>query len=91
MKEERNAMPVIEINETIEFQIPMQGVPRSRGTMSDNSQSLVSRKTHVHVKENPLNVRPKPGQRLGISDRFKGYFRIETGALWCQNMEELEA
>ena len=33
----------------------------------------------------------KSGQRLGISDRFPGYFRMENGALWCHNQEELSS
>jgi hypothetical protein len=41
------------------------------------------------VRENAMNVRVKGDQRLGISDRFSGYFRMENGALWCHNQEEL--
>lgn len=43
------------------------------------------------VKENPSNIIVKPGQRLGISSRFPGYFRLENGLLWCHNQEELGA
>ena len=28
---------------------------------------------------------------MGISERFPGYFRLESGALWCNNQEELSA
>ena len=38
-----------------------------------------------------MNVRLRPGQRLGIGDRFKGYFRLDNGALWCHNQEELDS
>lgn len=37
------------------------------------------------VKENTSNIIVKPGQRLGISSRFPGYFRLENGLLWCHN------
>ncbi|CDW82058.1 oxysterol binding family protein [Stylonychia lemnae] len=43
------------------------------------------------IKENPRNISVRPGQRIGISDRFPGYFRLETGALWCHNQDELSS
>jgi len=40
-------------------------------------------------KKNKENVIVKPGQRVGMSERFPGYLRIESGALWCNNQEDL--
>lgn len=28
---------------------------------------------------------------MGISDRFPGYFRLDNGALWCHNQDELNS
>jgi hypothetical protein len=37
------------------------------------------------MKENLANFYVKNNQRIGLSDRFPGYFRMENGALWCHN------
>ena len=64
-------------------------IPRKSQIRKDS----VSSATHKHtaIKESPGNIRLKPGQRMGIRDRFKGYFRLENGQLWCHNQEELDS
>ena len=75
------------------MQLPYHTKHRRMGTMSVASSSFnqvggtVGQQSarKVQVRENPLNVTVKSGQRLGLSDRFPGYFRMENGALWCHN------
>lgn len=45
----------------------------------------------IQLKENPENLRIIEGVRMGISERFVGYFRLEDGLLWCHNQEELSS
>ena len=45
----------------------------------------------MQYKENPENLKIIEGVRMGISERFVGYFRLEDGLLWCHNQEELSS
>ena len=40
-------------------------------------------------RENPKNIRLRGGQRMPLSERFPGYFRMDNGALWCHNQDEM--
>ena len=40
-------------------------------------------------RENPRNIRLRGGQRMPLSERFPGYFRMDNGALWCHNQDEM--
>jgi len=40
-------------------------------------------------RENPKNLRLRGGQRMPLSERFPGYFRMDNGALWCHNQDEM--
>jgi len=40
-------------------------------------------------KMNPHNIFLEDGEKMTLSERFPGYFRLENGLLWCHNQEEL--
>lgn len=59
--------------------------------MSKKQKDKVPAPTTVKkaIKENPKNIRIRGGQRMALSVRFPGFTRMDSGALWFHNQEEM--
>lgn len=94
-KQEMN-LPIVE---AVDDDIKIVGPQTTRGNESfdDNQSHRVKGSFGGSVpaiikkanKENPKNIRIRGGQRMPLSERFPGYFRMDNGALWFHNQEEM--
>jgi hypothetical protein len=56
---------------------------RIKGSFGGTAPTIIKRA----IKENPKNIRIRGGQRMPLSERFPGFFRMDNGALWFHNQE----